>query len=73
MALSCQIVTDKNKKQENSNTNNNVSETSIRKKQKYTLYLYPFTLDDTEVQFMLHIYYKNSNEKWEKSKHFAKK
>lgn len=72
MALSCQIVMVNNKNYENSNTNNNVPETFVEtklKKQKFALYLYPFTLDDTEVQFILHILFKNDDEKWEKSKH----
>lgn len=71
MALSCQIVTVNNINCENSNTDNNTQEISVEKKlkkQKFTLYLYPFTLDDTEVQFILHILYKIDDEKWKKSK-----
>lgn len=71
MALSGKIVDDtctelkgKNAKFSHFVTDNDMS----FKKQKFTLYLYPVTLDDTDVQFVLYVFYKSNFGFWNMSK-----
>lgn len=71
MALICQLVDDTNVNKRQTiekSSKNKVDFIDEQKKQKFTLYLYPLMLDDTEVQFVLQIFCKNKYGLWKTGK-----